>query len=132
MSQIISSRIILLAFWIPLTVSCAAAWIPVPSTIVGSFSGPWAHIAAAAYLTTALSLAHYPNGPWISVVAWMLAWGLSIEAVQLSVDGRSAHLADLAADAAGIAIGASAYRLWRWRAPRPAHEDRGVPERPNR
>lgn len=109
------STILLLAFWVPLAISYAVACIPDPAGIAGGLSGAWAHVAAAAYLTAALSLSHYRNGPWTSVVAWMMAWGVSIELAQLFVDGRSAQLADIAADAAGIAIGAAAYGFWRRR-----------------
>lgn len=104
---------VLIAFWIPLAVSVAVAWTPDPADIVGGLSGAWAHIAAAAYLTVALSLAHYRTGPWIVVAAWMMVWGVYIELVQLFVDGRSAQMADIAADAAGIAAGCLAYALWR-------------------
>ena len=104
---------VLLAFWIPLAVSMAVAWTPDPADIVGGFSGAWAHIAAAAYLTVALSLAHYRTGPWIVVAAWMMVWGVYIELVQLFVDGRSSQLADIGADALGIAVGCAAWGLWR-------------------
>lgn len=107
--------ILLLAFWIPLAISYAVAWAPDPADIAKGFSGAWAHIVAAAYLTAALSASHYRHGPWTAVAAWMMAWGLSIELVQFFLDGRSAQLADVAADAVGIAIGASAYGFWRRR-----------------
>lgn len=111
----LTRTIVLLAFWIPLAVSVAVAWTPDPTDIVGGFSGAWAHIAAAAYLTVALSLAHYRTGPWIVVAAWMMVWGVYIELVQLFVDGRSAQMADIAADALGIAVGCSAWALWQRR-----------------
>ena len=42
----------------------------------------------------------------------MMVWGVTIELVQLFVDGRGAQLTDLASDALGIAIGCTAYALW--------------------
>lgn len=105
--------ILSLAFWIPLAISYAVAWTPGPTGIVGGLSGVWAHIFAAAYLTAALSLVHYRNGPRIAVVAWMMSWAVSIELAQIFVDGRSAQLGDIAAAAAGMFIGAAAYAVWR-------------------
>ena len=101
-----------LAFWIPLAISIAVAWTPNPAGLVASMAGSIAHIAAAAYLTFALSLAHYRHGPWPAVTAWIMVWGVTIELVQLFVDGRGAQLTDLAADALGIIIGCSMYALW--------------------
>ena len=108
-----------LAFWIPLAISIAVAWTPNPAGLVASMAGNVAHIGAAAYLAFALSLAHYRQGPWPAVAAWMMVWGVTIELVQLFVDGRGAQLTDLAADALGIAIGCAAYALWQ-RLARPA------------
>ena len=110
--HVVSRRLVLLAFWIPLAISVTVAWTPDPKDIVGGLSGAWAHIGAAAYLTVALSHAHYRTGPWIVVAAWMMVWGVYIELVQLFLDGRSAQMADIAADALGIAIGCLAYGFW--------------------
>ncbi len=101
-----------LAFWIPLAISIAVAWTPNPAGLVASMAGSVAHIAAAAYLAFALSLAHFRWGPWLAVAAWMMVWGVTIELVQLFVDGRGAQLTDLAADALGIAIGCAAFAVW--------------------
>ena len=101
-----------LAFWIPLAISIAVAWTPNPAGLVASMAGSVAHIAAATYLAFTLSLAHYRQGPWPAVAAWMMVWGVTIELVQLFVDGRGAQLTDLAADALGISIGCTTYAVW--------------------
>ncbi len=113
-----------LAFWIPLAISFAVAWTPNPAGLVASMAGSVAHIAAAAYLACALSLAHFRHGPWPAVAAWMMVWGVTIELVQLFVDGRGAQLTDLGADALGITIGCTAFSLWQ----RLAHPTRAAPE----
>ena len=88
-------------------------------------AGSVAHIAAAGYLAFALSLAHFRQGPWPAVAAWMMVWGVTIELVQLFVDGRGAQLADLASDALGIATRLlRCYALWQ----RLTHRARGQAE----
>ena len=101
-----------LAFWIPLAISIAVAWTPNPAGLVASMAGSLAHIAAAGYLAFALSLAHFRQGPWPAVAAWMMVWGVTIELVQLFVDGRGAQLTDLTSNAIGIALGCAGYALW--------------------
>ena len=100
------------AFWIPLAISFAIAWTPNPAGLVASLAGSAAHISAAAYLAFTLSLAHFRQGPWLAVAAWLMVWGITIELVQLFVDGRGAQLTDLAADALGITIGCAAFAVW--------------------
>ncbi|MYE22993.1 MAG: VanZ family protein [Gammaproteobacteria bacterium] len=117
-----------LAFWIPLVISIAVAWTPNPAGLVASMAGSVAHIAAAGYLAFALSLAHFRQGPWPAVAAWMMVWGVTIELVQLFVDGRGAQIADLASDALGIAIGCTGYALWQ----RLTHRARDQADKPSR
>lgn len=115
------------AFWIPLVISIAVAWTPNPAGLVASMAGSVAHIAAAGYLAFALSLAHFRQGPWPAVAAWMMVWGVTIELVQLFVDGRGAQLADLASDALGIALGCTMYALWQ----RLTHRARDQADKPS-
>ena len=103
------------AFWIPLVLCAAAALSANPSGAVASVSGDTAHLIAFAYLASALFAAHFPTGPTVAVVLWLLAFGVLIEVGQTFIDGRSGELVDVAVDAFGIAIGCVAYRTWTWR-----------------
>lgn len=115
------------AFWIPLALCLAVAWTPYPRwELVSSLSGTFAHMAAFAYLAVALFPAHYAaatsqrSSPGrsaatttdrvLAVGLWLLALGAVIELVQfLLVIGRRGDLQDLAADAAGVALGCVIY-----------------------
>lgn len=68
---------------------------------------PWdkaAH-AIAFYIHTLLAIAAFPRArPW-TLVAWLLGWGVALEAAQaLSGTGRVASVWDVAADAVGVAM----------------------------
>ena len=110
--------IVLAAFWIPMLLCLVVAWTPDPTGIASVSSGAFAHLAAFAYLSAALFIAHFdqPGEATLRVLAvtlWMLAFGVVIEVVQmLFVSGRSGELVDLATDAGGIAIGCAAYFGW--------------------
>lgn len=114
------------AFWIPLALCLAVAWTPYPRwELVSSLSGTFAHVAAFAYLAVALFPAHYAattsqrssagrgtttTDRVLAVGLWLLALGAVIELVQfLLVVGRRGDLQDLAADAAGVALGCAIY-----------------------
>jgi VanZ family protein len=80
------------------------------------------HFALYATLGVLLARAlgwRWPGTFWrVLVVAWILAvaYGASDETHQLFVTGRSADLADLAADAVGALVGATSALLFRRRA----------------
>lgn len=93
------------AFWIPLGGCTALALMP-GSGGAGGFA---LHLAAFAYLSVALCLAHFRNGPLLAVALWLFAFGVLIEVAQTFVDGRSSEFADLATNALGIGIGCAAY-----------------------
>ncbi len=103
------------AFWVPLVLCMGVAFTPEPAGVAASLSGALAHVAAFAYLTMALFLAHYPSGrPVLAVALWLAAFGVLIEIVQLLfVAGRSGQLADVVVNAGGIALGYLAYAAWR-------------------
>ena len=102
------------AFWVPLVLCLGIACTPEPAGVAASLSGTLAHVAAFAYLTVALFLAHYPSGrPVLAVALWLTAFGVLIEIVQLLfVAGRSGQLADVGVNAGGIAFGYLAYAAW--------------------
>ena len=113
--RLVVRGIVLAAFWIPMLLCLVVAWTPDPRGLAAASSGVVAHLAAFAYLSAALFIAHYDEAgdamfQVLAVALWMLAFGVVIEVVQmLFVSGRRGDLLDLAVDAAGIAIGSLAY-----------------------
>ncbi len=93
------------AFWIPLGLCTAAALTP-GSGGAGGFA---LHLLAFAYLSVALCLAHFRDGPLLAAALWLFAFGVLIEVAQVFVDGRSSEFADLAVNALGIGIGCGVY-----------------------
>jgi len=78
----------------------------------------WQHIAAFAALSACAALAHAPGRAGsLRAGAWMLAFGLLIEAVQRFIPNRSAEWPDVAADALGIVLGLALVALARRRWP---------------
>jgi VanZ family protein len=91
-------------FWIPLAVCTWLALTPSPLQPSFKVSDVVLHALAFSYLTFALGLA-YPALRRLELAAWLIGYGLFIEAVQSFERARSAELKDLLVDAAGIGIG---------------------------
>lgn len=100
-----SAALVLLAIWS----------LPAPEVFIFSLVDKVKHGAAygALGLLWTMVLFNTARRPrWLLAVlaaAYAFGWGALTEAVQLIVPGRQADLADLAADAVGIVICASAY-----------------------
>lgn len=104
MKSFLFPAVVTAAFWIPLGVCTALALAPASGT--GGFAP---HLLAFAYLSVALCVAHFRDGPLLAVALWLFAFGVLIEVAQIFVDGRSGEFADLAMNALGIGIGCGAY-----------------------
>lgn len=78
------------------------------------------HIVAFAALAFVAGLGGDSRGPALRVGLALLAYGLFIEVVQSRLPSRHADVLDLAADAAGIALGLLLLSQLRQRWPRPA------------
>ncbi len=113
MVEALRGRLLKLAFWIPLAVATALALLPKGAPMPFAISDILQHLFAFTYLTAALGIAYYPSNAaqrTTAVICWMLAYGLSLEAIQYFIPERSAEFKDLAVDAVGIALGIA---LWR-------------------
>lgn len=105
-----AARVCLLAgFWIPLAVCTWLALTPSPPQAVFRIGDVVLHALAFSYLTFSLGLAH-PGQRAPALAAWMLAYGILIEALQSLETARSAELKDLLVDGAGIAVGLALLR----------------------
>ena len=111
------------AFWVALALCLYLAFTPHPPRVAVEIGEVLAHLTAFAYLTVALFVAHFPTSNpdapasearyrALAVALWMFAVGVLIEVGQLFVAGRSSQFTDLGVDAAGIALGCAAYRMW--------------------
>lgn len=101
-------------FWrallaVELAAICWLAFDPAPPAAAATFGDKINHAAAFAVLAFSARLA-WPRGSAAAVWVALLAYGGFIEVVQTFIPGRSGEWADLAADAAGIAIGLLLHR----------------------
>lgn len=97
-------RCLLAGFWIPLGICTWLALTPSPPQPTFRVSDVVLHALAFSYLTFALGLA-YPNARRLTLVGWLIGYGVFIEAVQSFESARSAELKDLLVDGAGIGFG---------------------------
>jgi len=105
------ARILMLsAFWVPWVVCTYLAFAPSLPEAVFRVSDVLLHGFAFSYLTFALGLAHHAKR-WVMAVAWMIAYGVTIELVQSFEPERSAEWKDIMVDLVGIGIGVVAFRL---------------------
>jgi VanZ family protein len=100
----------LCGFWIPLAIATYAAFAPQGVPLPFPVSDVELHAFAFTYLTAALWIAHYGGHPGWKSAAWMLGYGLLIEAVQFFEPTRSAELKDVCMDLIGILLGLGLYR----------------------
>lgn len=112
-----------IGFWIPLIGCTYIALIPNPEKVVGSWSDIVLHIAAFAYLTGAVALAHFDfqraidDQPAAAQVWWwplvcMAGYGIALEIAQMFTQVRTPELKDLAMDGVGIAVGYLGYWVY--------------------
>ncbi len=100
----ITSIVLRVGFWLPLALCTYLAFVPSPPEPIFRVSDVLLHGMAFAYLTFALGVAYrFRRGWWTA--AWMVAYGLFIEAVQSFEPQRSAELKDLIVDCVGIGLG---------------------------
>lgn len=97
-------------FWFPLTICTYLAFDPSPPEAVFRINDIVLHAFAFSYLTFALGLAHR-HRHWLVPAAWMLGYGMFIEAVQAFEPDRAAEFKDLLVDSAGITVGLMLTRL---------------------
>lgn len=110
-----------IGFWIPLAGCTYLALIPNPEDFVGSWSDTVLHIAAFAYLTGAVALAHFDfqraadgavtQGWWWPSVC-MVSYGSALEIAQSLIQERNGELRDLAMDGVGIGLGYLGYLVY--------------------
>ena len=98
-------------FWIPFAIATFAAFAPQGVPLPFRVSDIVLHAFAFTYLTAALWIAHYDGEPGWKSAAWMLGYGLLIEAVQSFEPTRSAELKDLCVDVVGILLGMGLHRV---------------------
>lgn len=100
---------------------CGFAFSPNAPGLDFEYADKWQHVAAFVALSACAALATAPGlAGSLRAGAWILAFGLLIEAVQRFVPNRSAEWSDVAADALGICIGLTLVALARrWRPARP-------------
>jgi VanZ family protein len=103
--------LVLVGFWLPLTVASFAAFLPQGLPMPFRVSDIVLHTFAFTYLTAALWFAHFRDAAWWKSAGWMLAYGVFIEVVQSFEPTRDAELKDIAVDVAGIALGLALYRF---------------------
>jgi VanZ family protein len=94
-----------LAFWGGLIVTTYMALTPLQHGAAASISAKAQHLAAFAYLTITMWCAYRVRIPAQRIAIILFGYGLAIELVQLTTPYRCFELVDLAADAAGIALG---------------------------
>ena len=99
---------------------CVVSWLAFKPALP---SHEWAHMDKVKHISAFVTLAFVASLGWAPhnrlaqrVAAWLMAYGLFIEAVQTQLPTRSGSLADWAADAVGVALGLALVRLL----PRPA------------
>jgi VanZ family protein len=107
---------VLLALW------CAASWKLSSERDPASYVGVDLELpdklvhgieyAAGGFLAAAAFLGERRSRTWIAALAFCVAWGALDEFHQSFVPGRDATVADLAADAAGGALGALVFVRW--------------------
>jgi VanZ family protein len=100
----------LCGFWLPFAIATFAALAPEGVPLPVPVNDIELHAFAFTYLTAALWIAHYGGQPAWKSAAWMLGYGLLIEAVQSFEPARSAELKDVCMDVIGILLGLGLYR----------------------
>ena len=103
--------LILAAFWMPFAGIAYAAFAPEGIPMPFRISDIVLHGGAFMYLTAALWFAHYATDGGVKPAAWMMAYGIGIEAIQSFEPTRSAEFKDLLVDAIGILLGLGLYRF---------------------
>ncbi|MEE8310865.1 MAG: VanZ family protein [Candidatus Binatia bacterium] len=103
----VTAAISQLAFWGGVIITAYMALTPLQHEAAGSISAGSQHLAAFAYLTITMWCAYRVRIPPARIVLILFGYGLGIELVQLSMAYRTFELIDLAADAVGIALGAT-------------------------
>ena len=107
----LTSAISQIAFWGGLIVTTYMALTPLQHAAGASISAKSQHLVAFAYLTITMWCAYRLRVPPQRMAIILLGYGLGIELVQLTMPYRYFELIDLAADATGIALGASCIML---------------------
>jgi VanZ family protein len=102
--------LIVVGFWIPFVFTTYAAFAPEGVPMPFQVSDIILHASAFTYLTAALWFAHLNGDRGWKPALWMMAYGITIEAIQSFEPTRSAELKDLLVDAVGISLGVAFYR----------------------
>jgi VanZ family protein len=114
-------RIIFLAYVLLLTlvllVSDPFSWLDERTEEACHTAALGAHFGCFAVLTLLALTAGWPIGR-VWVLALLAAYGAGTEVVQGFLPPRTAELADLAQDLAGIGVGVLVYQAWEWHARR--------------
>jgi len=98
---------LVLAFWLPFTMTTYLAWSPLEQLDVPSTNDKFTHLLAFGYLTGAFMLAYRRWSTWQRTAVVMFAYGVLIEVVQAFLPYRSFDLRDLLADGVGIVVALS-------------------------